>query len=35
MKVFLMVPNIAFGISTLVAVIVKRIASIANANRQR
>ena len=35
MKVFLMAPNIAFGISTLVAVTVKRIASIANANRQQ
>lgn len=35
MKVFLVAPNIAFGISILVAVIVKKIASIANANRQQ
>lgn len=30
-----MAPNTAFGINTSVAVIVKRIASIANANRQQ
>lgn len=34
-KVFLMASNIAFGISALAAVTVKRIASIVNANKQQ